>query len=219
MVEAVNAQQSSIAPVLAPRSSSSASGTQAFSMSSALASTPAAGTVADPSTPSQDNSGADDFRQLFGSPLPAAVPFSSTNPPLPFGYPDPSSAVAAPFPAVSASASQTPADATAEATFSPTFQNATVTDGTTVWPTNPDYFASQQTAQWIANKYGTGQLVTTPFEGSGGPYSASASEFQIVLANGSTVNAGILASYYERNPESQFPGVADSLIRSQLGLG
>jgi len=33
------------------------------------------------------------------------------------------------------------------------------------------------------------------------------------------VNAGILAGYYERNPESQFPGLADKLIRSQLGLG
>ena len=88
-----------------------------------------------------------------------------------------------------------------------------------MWNANSNYFASQQTAQWIANKYGTGQLVTTPFEGSGGPFSASAQEYQIVLANGSMVNAGILASYYERNPESQFPGLADSLIRSQLGLG
>ncbi len=199
-------------------------------MSSALASPAAAERgrpVNDTSTTSQDNSGADDFRQLFSSSIPLAQAFSATNPPLPYGYPDPSTTPAsfvstpasvAVSPAVSASASGPPVDAS-EAAFVPTFQTATVTDGTTVWPANSDYFASQQTAQWIANKYGTGQLVTTPFEGSGGPFSASASEYQIVLANGTTVNAGILASYYERNPESQFPGVADSLIRSQLGLG
>jgi hypothetical protein len=184
-----------------------------------MAPSPTTGTVADPSTASQDTTGADDFRQLFGSPLPAAVAFSATNPPLPFGYPDPSASVAAPAPTVSAPPSVSPAAATAEAAFVPEFQTATVTDGTTVWPANSDYFATQQTAQWIADQYGTGQVVTTPFEGTGGPYSASASEYQIVLANGSMVNAGILASYYERNPESQFPGVADSLIRSQLGLG
>jgi hypothetical protein len=218
MVAAVNPQQSSVAPAVAPQNSSSASGAQAFSMSSALAPT-TTGTAADPSAASQDNSGADDFRQLFGSPLPAAVAFSATNPPLPFGYPDPPAVVTTPASPVSTAASETPADATAEAAFVPQFQTATVTDGTTVWPTNSDYFATQPTAQWLANKYGTGQVVTTPFEGSGGPYSASASEYQIVLANGNTVNAGILASYYERNPENQFPGVADSLILSQLGMG
>jgi hypothetical protein len=159
-----------------------------------------------------------DFRQLFGNPLPAAIPFSAANPPLPFGYPDPATG---PATAAASAAISTPAHGAAgssAAPFVPVFQNATVGDGTNVWPANHDYFASQQTAQWIANKYGTGQLVTTPFEGSGGPFGASASEYQIVLADGRMVNAGILASYYERNPESQFPGLADTLIRNQLGL-
>jgi hypothetical protein len=225
MVEAVNPQQSSAAPVASARNNSPVSLKQAFSISSALAPSAAARTVADPSTAqtttttSQDSSGANDFRQLFGSPLPAAVPFSATNPPLPYGYPDPSTAAATPASPASASATVAPAAVIADASFVPVFRSATVTDGTNVWPTNHDYFASQATAQWIANKYGTGQLVTTPFEGSGGPFSASASEYQVVLADGRSVNAGILASYYERNPESQFPGVADSLIRNQLGLG
>jgi hypothetical protein len=107
---------------------------------------------------------------------------------------------------------------TANPSFVPAFRTATITDGTNVWGLNHDYFASKDTAQWIANKYGTGQVIETPFEGSGGPYAASATEYQIKLADGRTVNAGILAGYYERNPESQFPGLADKLIRAQLGL-
>src|SRR5260370_7892750 len=104
------------------------------------------------------------------------------------------------------------------APFVPAFRQATVNDGSSVWALNHDYFATKDTAQWIANKYGTGEVVETPFEGSGGPFAASAQEFQIKLADGRMVNAGILASYYERNPEAQFPGLADKLIRSQLGL-
>jgi hypothetical protein len=61
-------------------------------------------------------------------------------------------------------------------------------------------------------------VIETPFGGSGGPYAASANEYQIKMADGRTVNAGILAGYYARNPESQFPGLADKLIRGQLGL-
>lgn len=104
------------------------------------------------------------------------------------------------------------------APFVPAFRTATVTDGVSTWALNHDYFASKDTAQWIANKYGTGQVIETPFGGSGGPFAASAQEFHIKLADGRMVNAGILASYYQRNPETQFPGVADKLIRGQLGL-
>jgi hypothetical protein len=112
----------------------------------------------------------------------------------------------------------TPAAIT-DAPFVPTFRTATVTDGVSVWPLNHNYFATKDTAQWIANKYGTGQVIETPFGGNGGPFAASANEYQIKMADGRTVNAGILAGYYERNPESQFPGLADKLIRGQLGLG
>ena len=107
----------------------------------------------------------------------------------------------------------------ADPAFVPTFRSATVTDGVNVWPLNSNYFASKETAQWIANKYGIGQVIETPFGGSGGPFAASANEYQIKLRDGRAVNAGILAGYYQRNPESQFPGLADKLIRGQLGLG
>lgn len=174
--------------------SSSDPTTQTLSTSSAASPGPEA---------SQDISGDDNFRQLFASSLPPAIPFSATNPPLPYGYPGPEGAASA---------------ASSDPPFVPTFQNAVVTDGVNSWNLNHDYFATPETAQWIANKYGTGKVISTPFEGTGGPYNADATEYQIQLADGRTVNAGILAGYYERNPESEFPGLADSLIRGQLGL-
>jgi hypothetical protein len=122
------------------------------------------------------------------------------------------------FNGLPASVVSSAATTTANPPFVPTFRTATITDGVNVWGLNPNYFASRDTAQWIANKYGTGQVIETPFEGSGGPFAASANEYQIKMADGRTVNAGILAGYYQRNPESQFPGLADKLIRGQLGL-
>jgi hypothetical protein len=81
---------------------------------------------------------------------------------------------------------------------------------------NPAYFATRATAEWMSKKYGTGEVVETPYEGNGGPYLANANEFQIRLNNGKLTNAGTLADYYRRMPEDQFPGVADAMIRSVL---
>jgi hypothetical protein len=81
---------------------------------------------------------------------------------------------------------------------------------------NPAYFATRATAEWISQKYGTGEVVETPYEGNGGPYLANANEFQIRLRNGKLTNAGTLADYYRRMPEDQFPGVADYMVRSVL---
>jgi hypothetical protein len=103
--------------------------------------------------------------------------------------------------------------------FAPLYRSATVTLTAGVpasWSLNPDYFASRETADWVAKKYGTGEVVELPYGGDGGPFQASEKEFHIKLANGKTVNAGILAAYYDRNPESQFPGVADKLIKDVL---
>ena len=105
-----------------------------------------------------------------------------------------------------------------EAPFVPVFRNATITDGKQVWALNRTYFASQETAQWIASKYGNGLVVEVPAGGNGGFFSASANEYHVKLADGRLVNAGILAGYYERNPPDKFPGLADKLIRAQLGL-
>ena len=110
-------------------------------------------------------------------------------------------------------------DARRDPPFRPAYRPAVITMAAAfpaTWALNPTYFATRETAEWIAQKYGTGEVVEVPFGGSGGPFQASDKEFHIKLPNGKTVNAGILAAYFDRNPESQFPGVADKLINDVL---
>ena len=118
-----------------------------------------------------------------------------------------------------AAAGASAADPVPSKPFAPLYRSATVTLTAGVpasWSLNPNYFASRETADWVAKKYGTGEVVELPFGGDGGPFQASEKEFHIKLPNGRTVNAGILAAYYDRNPESRFPGVADRLIKDVL---
>ena len=84
------------------------------------------------------------------------------------------------------------------------------------WPLNPAYFATQQTAQYIADKFGTGKIAKDSLIGTGGPYAETADPYDIVLANGAKVNAGLLADYYVRMPEAQFPGLADTMIQQAV---
>jgi hypothetical protein len=202
MVHGTSSHRVTAIPTVAPHiNTPRARTTPVFSVGSQLTAATAGSVKQSPSnaaltTPATDpqsqvNSAAADFRQLFGG------------------------GSAAPTPVRSISAQNT---TLANPPFVPSFRTATITDGNHVWPLNSTYFATKDTAQWIANKYGTGQVIETPFEGSGGFFQASANEYQIKLNDGRTVNAGILAGYYDRNPESQFPGLADKLIRSQLGL-
>jgi hypothetical protein len=79
-------------------------------------------------------------------------------------------------------------------------------------PLNPIYFATPETAQWIANQFGTGEVVARPYNATGGPYTANGTEYYIRLKNGGLVNAGLLADYYQRMPAAE----ADSLIRQGL---
>jgi len=101
--------------------------------------------------------------------------------------------------------------------WTPVFQNASMTgpDGQS-WPLNSSYFATLDTAGRIAQMYGTGEVVTQPAGGTGGPFGANAQEYHIRLEDGRLVNAGMLASYYVRNPDNLYPGVADRLIRNLL---
>src|SRR6185369_1684135 len=56
---------------------------------------------------------------------------------------------------------------------------------------NKYYFATQQTAEDIRNRYSpNGSIVFVPFGGSFGPNVASASERHIKWPNGVTINAG-----------------------------
>jgi hypothetical protein len=150
-----------------------------------------------------------DLRQIFNGVPASTAPAINTTPP----------AATIPQAVITPKAAITPQ----AAPFVPTFRTATGSgignDGNPVsWSLNRTYFASKESAQWIANKYGAGQVIEVPFGGAGGPFSASANEYHIKLADGRTVNAGILAGYYERNPEDKFPGLAEKLIRNQLGV-
>lgn len=101
--------------------------------------------------------------------------------------------------------------------FVPAFETATIKSALGgEWALNNEYFATRETAEWIAQRYGTGEVVEVPFGGEGGPFVASHRERHIKLANGRTVNAGILAAYYVRAPEARFPGHADAEIREIL---
>ena len=107
--------------------------------------------------------------------------------------------------------------ATVEAAFHPSFiQAKLLASGGYEYPLNPDNFATRETAQWIADKYGDGRLIEVGFGGEGGPYAADTKMLYIQAPDGRLVNAGLLAAYYARNPESQFPGVADKLVRIAL---
>jgi hypothetical protein len=221
MVNAVGSSEAQVIPTAPASVAPVGNGTTpAFSVSSiagnsspVVASADSVAAAASSASASQTSDGANDFRQLFNGIVPLATPYTTraASDAMNFG-PSPNLSVVS-----GAALPASPAAATSvQPPFVPVFQGATVTDGTNVWQLNPTYFADPATAQWIANKYGTGQVVQTPFFDGGGPYSASASMNQIVLANGDKVNAGILAAYYARNPESEFPGLADTLIQSQL---
>jgi len=103
------------------------------------------------------------------------------------------------------------------AAFVPSFRTATGSDGLSEpWELNSEYFATRETAQFIADKFGDGTVTPVEFGGSGGLFTASEKEFHIVLKNGRMVNAGILASYYTRNPDDKYPGLAEILIKKVL---
>jgi hypothetical protein len=84
------------------------------------------------------------------------------------------------------------------------------------WPVNVEYFATPETAQWIANKFGDGTVLEQPFGGSGGPYSCSNTELWVRLKSGRPINAGVLAAFYKRNPPDKFPGLAEQMIKDVL---
>ena len=56
----------------------------------------------------------------------------------------------------------------------------------------------------------------TPSLATGDPTRRASTRTILCWRMASKVNAGLLASYYVRNPESDFPGLAETLIQSQL---
>lgn len=75
--------------------------------------------------------------------------------------------------------------------------------------------ATLGTAQFLADKFGNGKVVEVPFGFIGARMSPDKA-YHIQLKDDRTVNAGALASFYIRDPEDQFPGVAENMIRAML---
>jgi hypothetical protein len=108
---------------------------------------------------------------------------------------------------------------TSDTAFVPTFQSdVEVTNSYTCQSTelNPMYFATSETAQYLADKFGTGQIKEEAAYSSGNPYYSTGSLYYIQTPNGQWLNAGLLAETYVRMPESQWPGLADQEIRSAI---
>ena len=97
--------------------------------------------------------------------------------------------------------------------FQPEFLSASVNSslGAAV-PLNPHYFATQATAQWMADRYGTGEIVSMAPGGEGGPFHIDQREWHFRLANGTLVNAGVLAAHYA----AESPELADQVVRREL---
>lgn len=93
--------------------------------------------------------------------------------------------------------------------FTPTYLAVTLNDQFGhVYPLNPWYFADVPTGAAVCAKLGCVQVTSRPCEFGGGGATCSAPELVLNWADGLTENAGLMASYWTRNPEDKFPNVA-----------
>lgn len=83
---------------------------------------------------------------------------------------------------------------------------------------NPWYFATQATADIVCQKLGCAYTFARECEMGGGPATCSALEIMLAFPGTPPLfeNAGLMASYWTRNPEDQFPNVALSLAKAQI---
>lgn len=83
------------------------------------------------------------------------------------------------------------------------------------YPVRDSYYATAETADYLCAKFGALAVVSEPAFGPG-PYWCSASQRFLLWPDGVKFNAGILADYYRRNPEADFPGLADKYVNGLL---
>lgn len=103
--------------------------------------------------------------------------------------------------------------------YRPTFEpQATVTNQNVggkpfVNNLNMDYFATVATAKEMASLFGADHIKEIPYPGgSGGDLSTDAPPQRILVwKDGLEMNAGKLATFWVRNPEDEFPGLAFKL--------
>lgn len=84
---------------------------------------------------------------------------------------------------------------------------------------NPDYFATEETADWIMHKTQAPEKFERVAPGNEGPlYTCSELQWWLRFSDGLELNAGVLAAYFVRNPEDKYPGLADSFVREYISL-
>lgn len=85
-------------------------------------------------------------------------------------------------------------------------------------PLNFIWWADAATAKALATRYGAQAVPMSPY------YPAQwrriwfnpASMWYLQFPDGTIINAGILADYFRRNPEAEFPGVADKYVKEYI---
>jgi hypothetical protein len=85
---------------------------------------------------------------------------------------------------------------------------------------NQDYFATQATAAEAMRRLGATEMFQRIAPGNEGPlYTCSQLQWWLRWQDGLEMNAGTLAAYWSRTPESQFPGLAESFAKEFVALG
>lgn len=104
------------------------------------------------------------------------------------------------------------------APFRPTFESPLWhgLNGTS-GPLNPDYFATEETAKFLSDRYGAVGVVEQAFIADGGPFWTEP-KMRILMffapdGTSWSINAGWMAAYYRAFPEDEFPGLADRYCR------
>lgn len=108
--------------------------------------------------------------------------------------------------------------------FIPTFEKQAVVN-TMVngkpWPNilNMDYFATEETATYMMQRFGAHHIREGSYlEGFAGDLNSDAPPKRaLVWRDGFEMNAGVLAAFYKRNPEEEFPGLAAKMVIKAIG--
>lgn len=85
-------------------------------------------------------------------------------------------------------------------------------------PLNFIYWATPETARALAARYGAQAIALVPFFPEKNYRETFDPSFMMFLRfpDGLIMNAGMLADQFRRNPEDQFPGLADRYVRDLI---
>lgn len=82
---------------------------------------------------------------------------------------------------------------------------------------NPDFFATEETAEWVMNRFGAKEVYERAAPGNEGPFfTCSKLQRWIRFEDGTEVNAGFLAAFFVRNPEEKYPGLAEGMVNQYI---